>query len=294
MEPSYQTRKLIGKLLLVLLLAGVGGAFWAHFHSPLVQTLTARAEGPVQVAVLTQPAMHFSYNPATRKAVITLGPCDPGQKETCFNGRYDRYYVPQQTQQTEFWSSFKHHLTAWRFNPAPVFTYLQAYVNALVQRRTNIRPSEFVLMSLELPFLNATDFAVEQPAPAKKQKNRRALPKEEPLSKPQLELPSAHLSTKPLVVEILNASGKKGLAGELKQYLREQNAKGLLQVDVIDTGNYPSLQDTSFMIDYSGKLVQVTQISRAIGITGEIRRETSATAICDSRIVLGKDFKMPL
>lgn len=292
MEPSYQTRKLIGRVLLWVLLALVGAAFWVQYNSKIVQTLTARQEGPLRMLVLTQPAMRFAYNPVTRKTVVTLAKCSVEKKETCFNGEYDRFFIPQNTDQPTYWTTLKEDLSSWRFNPAPLWNYVRGYVNALVQRRTNINPAEWVALSMELPYLTATDFAVEKPVTPKK-KGKQA-PKEEIFPKAKPELPVLASSNKPLIVEVLNASGRKGLASQLKQYLREQNNKGLLRVDVIDTGNYPTQEDTSFIIDYSGKLVQVTQVSHAIGINGEIRRETSATAICDSRIVLGKDFQIPL
>ena len=273
------------------MLALVAGALWAQYTFKMVQVLSARGEGPVRVAVLTQPAMRFSYNPVTRKTLVTLVPCDITQKQNCFNGEYDRFFIPQETDQPTFWGQFKDDLSFWRFNPAPLWNYVRGYVNALVQKRTNLNPAEWLMLSLELPYVTATDFAVEQPVTSKKKGKHAA--KEEPL-KQDSNVPARKETDKPLIVEVLNASGRKGLASSLKQYLREQNNKGLLRVDVIDTGNYPSLQDTSFIIDYSGKLVQVTQVSRAIGINGEIRRETSSTAICDSRIVLGKDFQIPL
>lgn len=296
MEPSYQTRKLIGRLLLVVMLGVVAGAFWAQYNSKIVQTLTARQEDPVQIVVFTQPAMRFSYNPVTRKAVITLADkkCTADTKEACFNGQYDRYYIPQEPEQATYWDQFKKALETWRFNPAHLWPYVHGYINALAQHHTNLRPSEFILLSLELPYLTATDFAVEQPATKKKVLGRRNAKEEPPLVKPEVDLPNQNAAEKPLVVEILNASGKKGLALALTQYLREQNAKGLLRVDVINYDNFPTPQETSFITDYSGKLVQVTQVSRAIGLSREIHRETSSTAICDTRIVLGKDFEMPL
>ena len=275
-----------------VLLALIGGAFWAQYTSKTVQTLAARQEGPVRLLVLTQPAMRFVYNPVTRKTLVTVSPCTPEKKQTCFNGEYDRFFIPQETQQAAFWATFKDDLSSWRFNPAPLWNYVRGYINAWIQKRTDLNPAEWLALSLELPYLTATDFAVEQREPTKK-KGKSAV-KEEPVAALKAQLTATQAANKPLIVEILNASGKKGLASELKQYLREQNNKELLRVDVIDTGNYPSLEDTSFIIDYSGKLVQVTQVSRAIGINGEIRRETSATAICDSRIVLGKDFQIPL
>ena len=296
MEPSYQTRKLIGRLLLFVMLAGVAGAFWAQYNSKIVQTLAARTEGPVRVAVFTQPAMRFAYNPTTRKVMVTLADkkCTAATQEMCFNGQHERFYIPTQTVQNTYWEQFKQALEMWRFNPAVLFNYVRAYVNALVQKRTNLRPSEFILVSLELPYLTATDFAVEQPLLKKKLIGRKNAKEEIPPLKPEVELPNQNEADKPLIVEILNASGKKGLALTLTQYLRTQNAKGLLRVDVINYDNYPTLQDTSYITDYSGKLVQVTQVSRAIGLSREIRSETSSTAICDTRIILGKDFEMPL
>ena len=277
------------------MLGGMAGAFWAQYNSKIVQLLAAREEGPVQVAIFTQPVMRFSYNPTTRKAVITLADnkCSIERKDTCFHGEYERFYIPQEVNQNTYWEHFKQALETWRFNPVALWTYIRGYVNALVQHRTNLRPSEFILLSLELPYLTATDFAVEQPAQKKKLIGRRTIPEETTPDKPEVDLPNQNATDKPLVVEILNASGKKGLALALTQYLREQNAKGLLRVDVLQYDNYPTPQETSFITDYSGKLVQVTQVSRAIGLSREIKRETSSTAICDTRIVLGKDFEMP-
>ena len=200
----------------------------------------------------------------------------------------------KQTVQNTFWAQFKENLSAWRFNPASLGNYLHAYAEALVQKRTNVNPAQFVVLSLELAELTASDFAVEQPQGKQKKKNKKSTE----TAVAETETPEKRTESaegQPLKVIILNASGQKGLAESLKQYLRAQYAKGLLQVDVYDTGNYPSLQDHSFIEDYSGRLVQVTQVSHAIGISGEIHSQKSAGELYyDSRIVLGKDFKMPL
>lgn len=300
MEPSYQTRKIIGRLLLLVALAFLAGSFLSNYTSPIIHHLTARTEGPVRIVVFTKPAMLFSYIPSTRKTHISLGTakCSVENKNSCFNGEYDAFFVPQKEEgQKEFWTQFGNHLEQWRFTPKSVWTYIQAYINALVQKRTNLRPSEFLLLSKELIELTRTDFAIEYPAPATKKKQKSSKTQEEkvrPDAKPEVILPNTESDEKPLVVEVLNASGQKGLALSVTQYLREQNAKGLLRIDVLQYDNYPSVQEKSFIIDYSGKQVQVSQTSQALGIRGEIRSETSTTAICDTRIVLGKDFKMPL
>lgn len=299
MEPSYQTRKVIGRLLLFVALAFLAASFLANYTSPMVRTLSTHTEGPVRIVVFTKPAMLLSYTPTTRKALVTLATdsCTPENKNTCFSGNYDAFFIPpQKTDQKEFWAQFGNHLERWRFTPRSVWTYVQAYVNALVQKRTNLRPSEFLLLSKELIELTRTDFAIEYPVPTKK-KQKSSKTQEEKVyadQKPEIVLPNTSSDEKPLVVEVLNASGQKGLALKVTQYLREQNAKGLLRIDVLQYDNYPSVQEKSFIVDYSGRQVQVSQTSQTLGIRGEIRSETSTTAICDTRIVLGKDFKMPL
>lgn len=298
MEPSYQTRKIIGRVLAVGCALGLASAFWVHLSSPVLQRLTIRANTPVRVAVFTKPPMRFAYNPTEKKAHITIGlsPCDPANPSACFNSEFDFFYIPQETVQNTYWTQFKENLSSWRYQPLPLLNYVRAYVNALVQKRTNLSPAAFILLSEELAGLTAADFAVEHLKPTSKKKGKKAPPPDALLTqeKPTVALPGGSTSQPPLVLEILNASGQKGLALALTQYLREQNAKGILRVDVIQYDNYPTLEDTSFMVDYSGKLKQVTQVSHAIGLRREIRSEKSATAICDTRIVLGKDFQMPL
>ncbi len=298
MEPSYQARKIIGRVLAILCLLALAGAFWVHLSSPVLQRLALQTQDPVALAIFTRPPMRVVYNPAEKKAHITVGvgTCDPAKPDACFNGDFDFFYVPVQTAQPAYWTQIKEGLATWRYQPLPLFHYVHAYVNAWVQKRTNLPPGVFILLSQELAGLTATDFAITHLKPAPKKKNKKAAADEliAPLEKPTVSLPAGSAAQPPLVLEVLNASGKKGLALALTQYLREQNAKGLLRVDVIQYDNYPTQEETSFIVDYSGKLVQVTQVSHAIGIREEIRSEKSTTAICDSRIVLGKDFQMPL
>jgi hypothetical protein len=298
MEPSYKTRKVIGRILLLIMLALLAGSFWSHYTSPLIQHLAAHTDGPIRVAIFTKPAMLFSYTPTTHKARVTVTSQSCSQKEykNCFKEPVNTFFTPKTQDQQTFWNQLGDNLEQWRFTPKGVWEYVRAYVNALVQKRTNLRPSEFLLLSKELIQLSRTDFAIEYPVTAKKKKHTLKAQDEKVQAdaKPEVILPNTDADAKPLVVEVLNASGKKGLALSVTQYLREQNTKGLLRIDVLQYDNYPSVQEKSFIVDYSGKQVQVSQTSQALGIRGEIRSETSTTAICDTRIVLGKDFKMPL
>ena len=292
MESSRKTGKIIGKLLLVLALFLIGGAVYTQLTSSLLQKLISRQDSRIQVLVLTKPAIQFTYNPATRKVVATLSaaPCTAEKKETCFEGQYERFLIPANNDQAVFWSNFQDLLARWRFNPMLTLKVAGGYLQMWFNRQTDISPAEFFVLTQHLAGLDITDFATKLPAvQPKKKKNKNPLPE---VSAEQLV--AATEEDRPLVVEILNGSGQKGLASALTQYLREQNTKGLLRVDVLQYDNYPTIQEKSSVVDYSGRLMQATQLSRAIGISGAIRSETSPTAICDTRIILGKDFQMPL
>ena len=291
MEPSYKTRKIIERCLLWLLAGVLVWAGAAQFSSPLAQALTRHDADEIHLSVLTDPAMKFSYNPATQKAVVTVSSEKRSSKK---HGSYtpekgERFFIPQTEKREEFWNHFKHNLSSWRYNPLLAARTGWEYLTAWHDRRTNISPAEFLLLSLELSKLDAADFAVRLPASSKAKRART------PAAMPEIEdMAPLAVKDRPIVVEIFNASGKRGLALALTQYLREQNEKGLLRVDVLQYDNYPSYQDRSFIVDYSGRLVQVKQLSLAIGINSEIKSENAANAICDTRIVLGKDFEMPL
>lgn len=275
-------------MMAVILLAAA-----AQFSSQTAQTLARKENRSVRVAVLTSPAMLFSYNPSTQKAIVSVGSdkCNPKTREKCLPDHSARFFIPKQSNREEFWEEFKHALAAWRYNPLLAARAAWTYLAAWHDRRTNLTPAEFLLLSLELSQIEAADFAVKLP-PAKRGRKTKT-PAAQPAAQVEDMAPLA-VKDRPIVVEILNASGKRGLALALTQYLREQNEKGLLRVDVLQYDNYPSLQEESAIVDYSGRLVQVKQLSRAIGVNSEIKSETNANAICDTRIILGKDFQMLL
>ena len=291
MEPSYQTKKIIERFLLWALLAVLAVAAVAQFTSPLARALAQRRAQDVRLTVLTAPAMDFTYNPASQKAVVQINAKkvnaqNRAKKLPKNNGRY---FIPREADREAYWDEFKRLLSSWRYNPLLVLRPVWAYLTAWHDRRTNLTPAEFALLCMELSQLDAADFAVRFPASSRRKKAPAAEPKETIEDRAPLAV-----KDRPIVVEIYNAAGKRGLALALTQYLREQNEKGLLRVDVLQYDNYPSSQEQSFIVDYSGRLVQVKQLSHALGINSEIKSEFSPNAICDTRIVLGKDFEMPL
>lgn len=302
MELPGQARKIIERLLLLLLLGALGWSAYVQSRSFIVKQLTAHAQTPIEITVLTSPAMFITYTPATRKAEVRVlsekkhfkDPKERIQKALEADRISPRlplkYFEPAQTEREVFWEDFKKTLSTWRYNPLFIFYTAGAYLSALHNRRTNLSVCEFTLLAMELTQLEINDFTVR--FPLKKGKKKVSAPPAEEVSAPD-RAPLA-VQDRPIIVEVLNASGRKGLALELTQFLREQNTKELLRVDVLQYDNYPSIQETSWIENYSGQPVALKQLGNAIGITGEIRAGSSANVICDTRIILGKDFKMPL
>ena len=292
MEPSYKARKIIERCLLILLFGMVLWAGTAQFSSSLARALTSTPKKEVHFTILTSPIMELVYNPASQKTVVSVRSekYNPKKREKYLPSGNGRFLIPQTTDREKYWNQFKETLASWRYNPLLIVQTVWGYITAWHDRRTNLTPAEFLLLSMELTKLDPADFAVRLPAASRAKATRKPA-----VSSPAIEdMAPLAVKDRPIVVEIFNASGQRGLALALTQYLREQNEKELLRVDVIQYDNYPSYQDESFIVDYSGRLVQVKQLSRAIGINSEIKSETSPNAICDTRIVLGKDFEMPL
>jgi hypothetical protein len=304
MEPFNKTRKMIGKLLLWLLLSLTVWSAYAQFSSPYTQILSGASQGEVKLTVLTTPAMFVSYNPQTNKAVIQILSEKRNQKDPVervkkllenekLSTKNLRYFIPKLADQEFFWEHFKYRLAAWRYNPLLAARLIWDYLGARHDRRTNLTPAEFVLLSMKLSLLEANDFTVKAlPRTKKRRTTKNTIT--DTISYPMQDVGTASAKDRPIIVEIMNASGKRGLASELTQYLRDQNEKGQLRVDVLQYDNYPSIEETSWLEDYSGRLMQVKQLSQALGIHTEIKAGAPGGAICDTRIVIGKDFKMPL
>jgi len=307
---GQKTHRLIGLLLLLFLLLMTGGAAYLYYISTPVRALAQRADTSLYMAVLTKPAMVAAYNPRTRKIVLTTLDRKKIPSETVDNAqdlfqqaglepKPMRYYLPIQQDRDEYWEKGKENLTSWHNKPFVVLQLIYDYVQAYRQKRTNIPPAEFLLYSLEGAQLEVTDFTVQHPEDKKKKK--RNTPAISPTSvEPDRILPLGQdlaplaVKDRPLVIEVLNASGIKGAAADLTQYLRQQAEKGLLQVDVLQHDNYPGgRQKKTRIVNYKGKLDQLKQLSTAMGLNNEIVQEKQDTAICDARVIIGEDFKQP-
>ena len=283
----------MGRLLLVVTLLLLAYAALSQYTSPLIKKLAAHADAPIQISLRTKPGMVASYNPATLKAhfIVEDMNCNP-KKTNCDVALPAKFFIPKQTNRELFWEHFKQGLLSWRYNPLLALQTGWGYLTALHEKRTNLTPPEFILLVLELTKLEPSDFSVKFP-PAPQKRGARKEPAASQATSPAKKQ-ALTLQNRPLMVEIFNASGKRGVALELTQYLREQNEKGILRIDVFNYENYPSLEQTSWLEDYSGRLTDVKQLSHALGINEEIRTGSAQNVMCDTRIIIGKDFTMPL
>ena len=307
MESLGTTRRLIGKFLLILLLVATAWAGYKQYRSPLVRALADKSDTSIYVAILTQPALVAAYNPHSQKAVLSTinrrkipdNPLENAQdlfQVASLSVTPVRYYVPVHNRRNEYWENFRADLTQWRTKPFIAARVLWNYLQALHDKRTNLTPSEFILLAMDGTRLELTDFTVKNLTEEKQKKTSKHTGAEPDAILPPVEdkAPLA-VEDRPLVLEILNASGVKGAALELTQYLRDQNQKGLLNVDVLQYDNFPGeRQAQTQIIDYTGRRALIKQLSTAIGVNNEIISEKQGTAICDARIIIGQDFKQPL
>lgn len=302
-------RRLIEKVLLLLLLALTGWAAYAQFHSDAARALAAKEDKTLYLAVLTQPAMTAAYNPAERKAALTTVKRRKTPKDPLENAKdlfekagiktdQIRYYAPKTLKRDEYWERFKLTLSSWRYNPLVAARALWDYAAAAHDKRTNLNPAEFLLFAMDASRLEITDFTVRAAGEEPKKKRAPAARVSAPadsIPEPVEDRAPLAVEDRPLIVEILNASGKKGAALELTQYLRDKSQKGLLRVDVLQYDNFPGgLQKETRIVDYTGRLMQLKQLSTAIGVNNEISSEKQGNAICDARIIIGEDFRQPI
>ena len=147
-------------------------AIWAQLTSRTVQILTNREKDSVHLSVLTSPAMDIAYNPATRKAAISVRAetCPP---HNCKPLNRAKFFTPEITGREEAWNTFKEALNNWRYNPLIIGQAVWAYITAWHDKRTDLTPAEFALISLELTQLEAADFALKLPPSSTRAKKAR-------------------------------------------------------------------------------------------------------------------------
>ncbi|MDR0734233.1 MAG: LytR C-terminal domain-containing protein [Elusimicrobiota bacterium] len=303
MERTTFKTKLKTRIVVYAALAVLAYGAFAHFYNPHTAALTAGAE-PLNILVLTEKPMFISYNPRSAKAVITnMAPAGKKGtrayevlKEAGISPQNVLYITPRLQNRAEFWDLCKSNLRAWRKKPYMIFAYFYNYVKLRARGRTNIAPSDFVMITLHLMRLEPGDFTIKNPDPAPSAQSRRKTPSASPPQQILLaETAAPAAAPKTLVLEVLNASGEAGLAAEVTRYLRDLSNRGLIDIDVINYGNYSIAQEKSKITDITeGRPEDLKKIGRLLGMeNSEIFISPDKTAIADAKIILGKDFALP-
>ncbi|MGB2579050.1 hypothetical protein AAIR98_000969 [Elusimicrobium simillimum] len=306
MEPTG--RKIINYLIIFLFLLIMLGSYALQERSFVAKLYTGKAQDSFTLAILTEPAVLITHNPADKATNVVNAtlpkpkksktpPPELSYKEKTdklletkkINSKHVRFYVPQNADSNVMWDDFKNTLNSWRFIPVLCVKYIYSYTKALAQKRTNIMPHEFILLSLGAINMDSTDFTVFIEA---QQKGRT--PAKAKTAEPAGGNSPLTAEDRPLIVEIYNASGKKGAALELTQYLRGLNEKGFIKIDVLQYDNHSSTQEATQIVDHSGRVKELKQLSLALGLRDTaFYTDHNPAAFCDAKIIIGTNFKMP-
>ncbi|WP_428898011.1 LytR cell envelope-related transcriptional attenuator [Parelusimicrobium proximum] len=297
MERTGRQTKIINIILLICFLGSVLGAWYIQSRNTLAQSYAKGDMTPFTLIVLTKPALIISFD--KDKAVVDSVTVKKPSKDkeeykkqvlsaANING-VKKYITPKNDDKDIFWNRFRDTLTVWHYKPYIIFSYLYNYSKLFVTGNTDIKPYEFFLLNLTLLPYEISDFTINI-----KQTGRTAVP----VKAAQDTQGGGHspltAENRPLIVEVLNASGKKGAALNLTQYLRNLSQKGLLKVDVLQYDNYPTLEEKSRIIAHTDKLAELKQLSLNIGLqNSELFFEKNDSAFCDAKIIIGSDFVMP-
>ena len=87
-------------------------------------------------------------------------------------------------------------------------------------------------------------------------------------------------------VEVRNACGVSGLAGDLTQYLREAG------FDVVEVGDHSSFDvQQTVVVDRTGDLEAARKVAMALGLPeGRVRQDIQPSYYLDASILIGHDY----
>lgn len=291
------------QLKLRLLIYPMVGLFlygvFACFFTPQIKPLSKNEDTSVNILITTTEPLFISYNPKENQAVVNV--LNVSQKDFADNSFLNKpplnkqvYLTIQPKEQNAgiFWDKFKKNLYSWTNRPYLIIGYFYDYFNLKYHKKTDINFATFLMLSWKLSTMQPADFIIKTYEKQKNKKTKKYVQQAQiTLGK---DISKNKQEDKTLVIEILNASGQKGIAGTLTNYLRDLNNQGIIKVDVIDYRNYPTILEETQVIDTSGRMKTLKGILLKIGLdTKEIHTSSDKNAISEATIILGKDFNMP-
>ena len=294
-------KKIKQRLVIYAALAILAYGALAFFYNPVTRAITAREDKPINLLVLTDPPMFISYNPKFRKVMVTN--IAPGGKDLKAQDILKAANVeekgalilsPLDKNRADFWENAKKNLHSWQHRPYITFALFYNYAKARISGRTNITPSDFIMLAGELAVLQAGDFIVKNPAPTPARPAKKTAPPQPVEVMLAQGIKPAPVVQKTLVVEILNASGRNGLASEVTRYLRDLNNRGLIDIDVINSATNPATEEKTRIIDLAHRQQDLKKAARFLGLdNNEIFSASDKNSIADAKIILGRDFNLP-
>jgi len=168
-------------------------------------------------------------------------------------------------------AAFEDIINNWRERPASL-SLMVRYLRELRQNdATNLSIHDMALLTLELARMNSSNFVKEEFNKARS-------------SDAALAAETAD-ATAVLRLEVLNASGRKDLAGAVTKFLRD---KGF---DVINFGTYGSVETQTKIVNCSDNIKAAHAVREALDLGGlEIYSKFDKRAIAQIKIILGADF----
>jgi len=105
-----------------------------------------------------------------------------------------------------------------------------------------------------------------------------------PESKEKIKIIKIYNEKTPIIVDVWNATKRKGLAEDVSRFLR------FYGIDVLEWGNWGIRKKYSVVIDRAGDLKKAEKIARILGIT-EIKTNIDKAKMVSCSVVIGDDFK---
>jgi hypothetical protein len=281
--------------MLALFLYGV----CAYFFTPQIKPLSHNEDTSVNILITTEEPLFISYNPKENQAVVNvLNISKQDLKDNAFFKKpplSEQVFLilqPKEKNTSVFWEKFKKYLYTWSNRPYLIIAYFYSYFDLRYHKQTDINFATFLMLSWKLTTMQPADFIIKTYEKPKGKKSKKVPPQQQiTLGK---DISKNKQEDKILVIEVFNASGQKGLAGTLTNYLRDLNNQGIVKVDVINYATYPTTLEETQVIDTSGRMKTLKEILLKIGLdTKEIHTSNDKSVISEAQIILGKDFNMP-
>lgn len=292
MEPSGKEKKgeIGGRVLLAAGVALMLWALWQACGSPVAKSI--RAGQPVRIIFMTEPPAIMDYDKNASSVKLTFLKYHVGRKgesllsqaesisqltESRGHGDARRllYFTPQTLRsRPDAWEASRKWMETWREQPTALYELWHEYRASVKAGATNVDLHDFLLLATNFVALGRTDFIIFN----------------QQITMPSgLEDSSAPVSDQPLRLEVINASGRGGLAVRAARCLREYAQGGVHNIDVIGQDNASRQEEQSRIILHdTARQGEASLLSEALGM-GAVILDVSKP-YKDATILLGRDF----